>query len=135
MQYVEHTYVLGRPARSGRRMIGPTFAPELWSVHDNVLRRIPRTTNNHESWHSRMAKLINIKRVRVWKLIEALKLEQKSAEGRVLVTQAGLQPKRRTKGERKDRGLRNVCTSYIHMNPLRYLDSVASHLGCESAVM
>ncbi|EDS43156.1 conserved hypothetical protein [Culex quinquefasciatus] len=87
MQYVEHVYVLGRPASDGSRIIGPTFDPELWSVHDNVMRGIPRTTNNHESWHSRMSKLINIKRVRVWKLVEALRLEQKSAEGRVLSAQ------------------------------------------------
>lgn len=82
-----------------------------------------------------MSKLINIKRVRVWKLVEALRLEQKSAEGRVLVTQAFLQPNRKAKQANKDHNLRQVCATYKLSKPLRYLNSVASHLGSETVAI
>lgn len=84
-EYIEATYVRGRPARGRRRAISPRFAPSTWNVYSLVRNRMHRTTNIAESWHSKFQKMIQVHHSSVWKFIEFLKIDQRDTE--VLMTQ------------------------------------------------
>lgn len=127
MQYVRDTYVLGKRVKGGYRT-KPMFRPRMWSVYKRVLNNIPRNTNAHESWHARMGKLVNIKKVRVWALIEHLRQEQKAADGRAFATLALANPQQKKNRKRRDKRIYRIVSNYAsYPVTLDYLEAIAAN--------
>ncbi len=85
--YFEDTWI-GRPARRGQRR-NPLFAVELWSVHDRVVEGLPRTNNAVEGWHRAFQGTVGFVHPTVYKLIDAIRLEQSHTENVVTRINAG----------------------------------------------
>lgn len=79
IQYIDETYVNGRPTRPARKnrvaKSVPLYPPTLWSIYENVLQGLPRTSNQAESFHSRWNKLVGAKHVGVLRMITGLSNE------------------------------------------------------------
>lgn len=53
--YVAKNYVLGKPKKSDpTQMSRPRYQPEEWSMKQNILKDIPRTSNDLEGYHNKM---------------------------------------------------------------------------------
>jgi len=63
IKYFDENYVRGKETitRSSTSYSGPRFNPKIWSVYENNLEGLPRTSNNVESWHNRFSNLIGRK--------------------------------------------------------------------------
>ena len=88
-QYIEHTYVRGRPARGRRPGSAPLFPPRLWNVHEACLSGFQRTNNYVEGWHSKFSKLIVTPYANFWKFLENLKKEQRNTEQQMIQIEGG----------------------------------------------
>ena len=72
--YFERTYV-GRVLPGGTFQ-HPIFPIEMWNCHFEVLAEFPRTTNSVEAWHRSFNATVGCHHPTIWKIIQALKLEQ-----------------------------------------------------------
>jgi len=68
--YFEDTFI-GRPGRRNRR--GPTFVHALWNCYARVEAGLPRTNNNIEGWHRRMAASVGCHHPNIWMFLDVLK--------------------------------------------------------------
>lgn len=127
--YLEEYYVLGRK-KPGRRAVRtqPLYPPSLWSVHRNVLEGVPRTTNLVESWHSRFARIVGAHHVGIFRIIEELRLEQKSAVDRAEVLLAGGGPSKRMEYQVKDAKLHKIVSHFENYTIDDYVSAVAANL-------
>lgn len=105
------------------------FSPALWSVYNNVLNSLPRTTNNVEAWHSRWAKLVGESHVGTFRIIEEMPLEQKASVSRASVWLAGGATGKRKETIDKDVRLQRVVQNYKEYQLLDYINAVASNLN------
>lgn len=80
VQYLERTYVKGRPARGRRRAVPPRFPPKTWCVYDLVLNQLHRTNNVVESYHSKYQKMVKSHHLNIWKFIEYMQKDQRDTE-------------------------------------------------------
>lgn len=129
VSYLEEYYVLGRK-KAGRKGVRtqPLFPPSLWSVHQNVTEGLPRTTNLVEAWHSRWAKVVGAQHVGTIKMIEELRLEQKSANDRADVFLAGGGPSKKLEYQQKDSKLSKVVAKYDKYSTYDYIKAIADNL-------
>lgn len=127
--YLENTYVLGRIKPGTSLRTQPMFSPALWSVYNNVLNSLPRTTNNVEAWHSRWAKLVGESHVGTFRIIEEMRLEQKASVSRASVWLAGGATGKRKETIDKDVRLQRVVQNYKEYQLLDYINAVASNLS------
>ena len=88
-EYVEHTYVRGRPARGRRRETLPRYAPAIWNVYDLVLNQQQRSTNAVEGWHSRFQRIIVTHHSGIWKFIEHIQKDENENETLMIQLNAG----------------------------------------------
>lgn len=70
VEYMEVTYVRGRPARGRRPATNARFPPTIWSVYQLCLDRQHRTTNAVEGWHSRFQRIIVSHHAGIWKFLD-----------------------------------------------------------------
>lgn len=99
MKYVGEFYIHG-PVGKKR---GPTFPPKLWSVHNNIMNGVPRTSNNLEGWHNKWNSLFKNK-VSFYGVLRQFQLEERSASTQVIRT-LQLEPTRK-----KNEGIRRKRT-------------------------
>lgn len=104
------------------------YSPSLWSVYQNVVDDLPRTTNQVESWHSRWSKIVGAHHVSTSKIMEVMQQEQKSADGRASVYLAGGGDGKRKEYQQKDERLKKVVLNYEGYEMLDYLNAIASNL-------
>lgn len=87
--YIETTYIKGRPARGRRRAAPPLFPANLWNVHDSVLNDVQRTTNQVEGWHSRLQRMMTTHHASIWKFLDAIRKDQHDAMNQLVQILAG----------------------------------------------
>lgn len=89
INYVEHTYVRGRPARGRRAATNPQFPPNIWSVYSLTMNRRQRSTNAVEGFHSKFQRMIISYHSGIWKFLDHIKMDQKENEICILQLEAG----------------------------------------------
>ena len=85
--YFEDTWI-GRPAMRGGARRSPTFPINVWSIHDRVTEGLPRTNNSVEGWHHAFQRTVGLNHPTIYKLVEAMQLEQSHTEN--IITQIAL---------------------------------------------
>ncbi|RMZ97756.1 mule transposase domain [Brachionus plicatilis] len=66
----------------------PLYSIETWNVFDRVKRRLPRTNNNVENWHSRIQADVR-KKMNMLMVVEILRLEQSKSENDYAILSIG----------------------------------------------
>lgn len=128
IEYIEDNYVLGkiRKRKSDGTLVRspPAFPPELWNVHQCVLKRQPRTTNRIEGWHNRWSNVSQ--EVGFYPIVESLQKEQKITEGEILNILQGIPaPKRSLKETEKDERLLALAVNFETTNLMDYIIGVS----------
>ena len=67
--YVEYTWI-------GSRSSSLLFPIPSWNQHDASLVKLPRSTNMAEGWHHGFNSMLSCSHPSIWRLLEALKMEQ-----------------------------------------------------------
>lgn len=67
----------GYSARGRRRARQPMFAIHLWNVYWACIRRLHRTNNYVEAWHSKFARSLHSYHTNIWRFLQALRQEQR----------------------------------------------------------
>ena len=70
----------------------PQYPHAVWNVNARVAQYLPRTNNRVEAWHRAFQKTVGYVHPTVYKLIEAIRLEQSSTGNAVVKLQAGHRP-------------------------------------------
>ena len=128
VSYFENTYIGQK--RRGRRLI-PPFPPTIWNVSDRVVSDQPRTSNAIEAFHNAMNKSVTNTHPSIWKLLDALKIEEslgalKMAQYRAKGREA-LLPKRKTYQDNDDR-IKHLVANYDQTKKMQFLRQVAYSL-------
>lgn len=79
-EYIERTYIRGRPARGRRPATFARFPPNIWSVYSMCLNGQYRSNNAVEGWHSRFQRLIVTHHSGIWKFLEHIRKDQRENE-------------------------------------------------------
>lgn len=74
--YIDDTYVRGRPTRGRRQATAPDFAPPIWNCYESAINKEHRTTNIVEGWHSKFQNIIQTKHANIWKFLDTVRKEQ-----------------------------------------------------------
>ena len=127
LEYFDATYVTGKfrsiqpppnddgsvPALRVRRA-SPTFAPDVWNVHDATVRGGARTNNMCEAWNRGFSTLVGHSHPTVWTLIDALRRDCATAESDIFLDNRGQPPAKRVRRTtvRLQDQLRNLCLKY-----------------------
>ena len=95
LDYFESTYV-GELRRSRRLM--PRFPHTMWNMNGRVQDDLPRTNNDLEGRHNRLAGAFTNRHANIWKFISALKDDSTLNHHRIMEVLIGapLQPQRQT---------------------------------------
>ena len=120
MDYFEDTWI-DRPHRRGQRR-NPMFSIDVWSIYDRVIDGLPRTNNSIEGWHSAFQRTVGSNHPTIYKLIEAMQLEQSHTENIIIqIAQGRTVVKKNACYERIDQAYRTIVTAYRrqHMDYLR----------------
>lgn len=88
-QYLDETYVRGRPARGRRRATPPLFPPSIWNCYIATLNQFHRTNNYVESWHSKFARLMATRHPNIWRFLEKQRSEQREIEQQIVQIRGG----------------------------------------------
>ncbi|XP_068232264.1 uncharacterized protein [Palaemon carinicauda] len=80
LAYFESTYIgIERGTRNNRRRVTGTFPLCFWNVYSRVVNSLPRTNNNVEAFHNSLNKSVGNAHPNIWRLIDALKDEERLA--------------------------------------------------------
>ncbi len=101
------------------------YARELWSVHDRVVKDLPRTNNSVEAWHKAFEMCFGAK-PGVYKLIQNFREEQKLSELARSDLAAG---KFYSKVTNKEIRIYFMCTTFNSNNIDEYLKGMAQNLA------
>lgn len=122
--YMSDYYIHGKQLKKKRR--AAIFPPALWSVHENVLKNIPRTSNNLEGWHCKWNGLLKAGNPPFYSVVTQFQNEERSVNAELLRMLQGEQPKKRSKKSVVlDEKLRQVVTNYDRTKNLDFLTGVA----------
>lgn len=89
INYVERTYVRGRPARGRRPAVNARFPPKIWTVYELTVNRQQRSTNAVEGFHSKFLGMIQSYHSGIWKFVEHLQRDQNENEICIIQLEAG----------------------------------------------
>lgn len=89
INYVERTYVRGRPARGRRPAVNARFPPKIWTVYELTVNRQQRSTNAVEGFHSKFLGMIQSYHSGIWKFVEHLQRDQNENETCIIQLEAG----------------------------------------------
>ena len=124
VDYFEDTWI-GRPHRRGQRR-NPMFSIDVWSIYDRVIDGLPRTNNSIEGWHSAFQRTVGSNHPTIYKLIEAMQLEQSHTENIIIqIAQGRTVVKKNARYERIDQACRTIVTAYRRRQHMDYLRAIA----------
>jgi hypothetical protein len=122
VDYFEATYVQGslrrirHPQPGGRLIVrlrrSPAmFPPGLWNVHDATIIGEERTNNVCEGWNHAFANIVGHHHPSIWKLLEALQMDEALASTDIMRDARGQPPTKRIKRsvEQHQRRLLQLC--------------------------
>lgn len=125
--YVEKTYIgtRNRPAR---------YPPTLWSVNHLMLKRIPKTTNHAEGYHSKLIRMSDAKQLTLFKLICLLKDVVRDTSDIIMTIERGNKwpyPPRRSTVELNNRLLETVNRrkNGWFRTEEQFLEAIAGNMG------
>ena len=101
----------------------------MWSVHNRVEERLPRTNNHIEGWHGRMQSNVGSHHPSIWHFLDVLRREQSLNE--VIITQirAGQPaPPQRGKYKAVSESLVTVVGDYANSSVHDFLRGIAHNI-------
>lgn len=123
--YFSDYYVHGKQISRKKRR-APVFPPTLWSVHENVLNNIPRTSNNLEGWHCKWNGLLKAGNPSFYSVVKQFQLEESSVNAELLRVLQGIPSKKRVrKVVELDEKLQQIVKSYDRTKNLDFLTGIA----------
>lgn len=123
--YFSDYYVHGKQISRKKRR-APVFPPTLWSVHENVLNNIPRTSNNLERWHCKWNGLLKAGNPSFYSVVKQFQLEESSVNAELLRVLQGIPSKKRVrKVVELDEKLQQIVKSYDRTKNLDFLTGIA----------
>ena len=128
LQYFERYYIGLRHGPNGQRGM-PMFPVPLWNVFRQVIDDHCRTNNHVEGWHRRFSSKIACHHPTVWKLINALKSEERQtahAFERLVAGQGA--PARKRKYVLLDQRLKRLVEEYEGRDQDEFLRGIAHNL-------
>lgn len=126
VSYVGEYYVCGRKALGRKTARRAIFPPALWSVFDNTVNGIPRTTNNIEGWHNKWNGLWQKRNLTFYSVLKQFQLEERNASTEILrALQAQPVAKKSKKTAENNEKLEKLVLSYEPGNSLNYLTGIA----------
>ncbi|KAK0414749.1 hypothetical protein QR680_011596 [Steinernema hermaphroditum] len=124
LEYMETTWI-------GRTLRIPLFPPEMWNCKDVTEQNLPRTNNSVESWHNAFKQALGSQHPNIFKVIEALKLEQVRVNGLYVRLMAGEEVPlyQRKEYRNANHRLLAVIQRYNTTPALDYLDNCAHYVA------
>lgn len=117
---------LGRQNRRGNGRRPALFPPQIWSVHERVLRGENRTNNHAEAAHRRLQKELSVDHPTLWYLIDSLRKVQKGRDTYYEQLVAGHAPPAKLKKyQDADRRIERLVQGYSVRNMAEYLRGLA----------
>jgi hypothetical protein len=104
---------------------GKIAGPENWSVCDQILLSLPRTTNHVESWHRRIKIIIGNSHMHLPNIIDQLRKEHRESMRKILMVQQGIEVRRRLTYVKRDKRLLNVITNRDPDDTKTFLKSIS----------
>lgn len=137
LKWFEEMYVLGRPRRhvlsDGPPVVVravPTFPPPMWNVSSLVEEGQPRGNNSVEAWHRRWVTIVNGNHVSVYRMINAMKDEQQSAEDAREARVRGQPPPPKRKRQREyEQRLLSIVQTRDSIGTLEFLRGIAHNIS------
>lgn len=132
-EWFEMYYIKGRPHShiNGLKVTvtwsSPLFPPHLWSIHEQVELRLPRTQNNVEAWHRRWNALLNNNRYGLYSTVRHLMKEQVNTNHIIERSQAGIEKTPPKKIRRVySHAIQRICENRVKMDTLDFLRGIAN---------
>ncbi|KAK0425787.1 hypothetical protein QR680_009385 [Steinernema hermaphroditum] len=124
LEYMETTWI-------GRTLRIPLFPPEMRNCKDVTEQNLPRTNNSVESWHNAFEQALGSQHPNIFKVIEALKLEQVRVNGLYVHLMAGEEVPlyQRKEYRNANQRLLAVIQRYNTTPALDYLDNCAHYVA------
>ena len=124
VEYFAKTYI-GTVVKKGRKMVkvAPMYEPELWSVHERIVKKLPRSNNTCEGYHHALSNLMNGDKPNVWKYIETIQKYYALAEKKLVDHESGHLNQSRKKYREITKRIENITESY---NPAYKVDTLKS---------
>ena len=133
LEYFEFTWIGKKDPtdkQPNRRKKG-LFPIEMWSVHDRVLKGLPRTNNSTESWHKLFEAMVK-KHPCIYKLIEGFHKEQANTEKLISQIRSGDEYRQKESSVQKDKKLHELVLSYNKENLKTFIKDCTHVLLSES---
>ncbi len=128
INYFEDNYI-GRWQGRGRGRDTPTFAIELWNVHDRVLNGKSRTNNAVEAWHRGVQQAFQVQHPTIWKFIRKLGKEQNKRDTIIEGLVAGNPPPpRKRQYQDVDARILRIVRDFGNRNENDFLRGIAYNL-------
>ena len=126
MDYFEDNFI-GRLQRNRRKQ--PTFALDMWNIHDRVEDDLPRTNNNVEGWHRHMQANVGAHHANIFQFMKILKREQALTELTLVRINAGELPApSKRKYAALTQRLQTLVGDYQNRDMLDFLRGIAHNL-------
>lgn len=127
VEYFEDCWI-GRPTINKKRK-QPRYSHDLWNCHDSVLNDMPRTNNAVEGWHRGFSSGLSAHPT-IFKLIDALKLEQSKNEMLLGQINSGVgPPHKRVKYRDNDERMKRIVMNYKTMPLSHFLKGISSNFN------
>ena len=120
IDYFEDTWI-GRLDRRDQR--GNSLLPiRLWSINYRVIQGLPRSNNSVEAWHLAFQQTVGLYHPTIYKLVEAMQLEQSHTENIVTMIDQGRDVRKKNAPyETIDRAYRTIVDRYRRIETMDYL--------------
>lgn len=131
-EYLDRTYIRGRPARGRRRAVPPRYPLEMWNVYNRTIDDEARTNNAVEGWHHKFNKMVNKRRVSMFSLLDEIRNEQNDTEAAILQLNTGQRNIRQALGKKtviRNERIRNVVMRYQEFKDNNDVLSYARSIG------
>ncbi|CAN8008537.1 unnamed protein product, partial [Ixodes pacificus] len=131
LKHLENNFILGKLRTLGpvHMRMPPPFPPQVWSVADLIDAGQPRNTNHVEAWHRRFKSVVGVSHPGVFRLIDALRREQKETELAAEALLRGQAPPPPGRAHQKrEEALLKLVEQRPMMTVHNFLKGVAHHL-------
>lgn len=129
LDWFESTYVIGQKRRHSQvTRTEAKFPPNVWSVYNSVLLKMPRTQNKVESWHNRWQHLVG-SNPGTYELIEHLRQEEHKVRCDTERVLAGVVEPRNKAQVQRDNALLRIVENRANTSTCEYLQAIANHLS------
>lgn len=123
LDYFEKYYIGKQVENDKDKRLVPSFPIKYWNVHKRIIKDLPRTNNNIESWHKSLSQDIESHPTFV-KILKHLRREQRLTEQHYDEIKNGLIFVRKNKEIRKDENIKSHLKTYNKNELFTFLDNL-----------